>query len=190
VALSATPGNNEAKVQEVLENLNISRLEAKDENDSDVRPYVQSKDVKEVIIKETSAITTINDIFNEIMMKPIKVMNKMNMFPPQSKLYINKPHEINRTRVMQLLEEFNSKVEEYTMLIGPGNEFYWRKLVTCKKIENRSLFYEIIGIITSLCHAKKTLHEQGVQSFIETLDNFKSNLKVQKKLLSFLNFSK
>ena len=120
VALSATPGNNEAKVQEVLENLNIARLEAKDENDSDVKPYVQSKDIKEVIIKETSSITAINEIFNDILMKPIKVLNNMNMFPPASKLIITKPVEINRTRVMQLLEEFNSKIDEYTMLIGFG----------------------------------------------------------------------
>jgi len=183
VALSATPGNNEAKVQEVLENLNIARLEAKDENDSDVKPYVQSKDVKEVIIKETSSITAINELFNEILMKPIKVMNNMNMFPPGSKLIITKPVEINRTRVMQLLEEFNSKVDEYTMLIG---------------YENRSLFYEIVGIITSLCHAKKTLHEQGVQSFIDTLENFKSNLKnkfgypleYKKRLLDSAEFKK
>ena len=40
VALSATPGNNEQKVQEVIDNLNIARLEVKDENDQDVRPYI------------------------------------------------------------------------------------------------------------------------------------------------------
>lgn len=40
VALSATPGNNEQKVQEVIDNLGIARLEVKDENDADVRPYV------------------------------------------------------------------------------------------------------------------------------------------------------
>lgn len=120
MALSATPGNTEEKVQEVLENLNISRLEAKDENDEDVKPYIQSKDIKEVIIRETSLITTVNLIFNDILMKPIKVINNMKMFPEGSKLYINKPTDINRTKMLQLLEEFNNKNDEYTMLIGPG----------------------------------------------------------------------
>jgi len=116
-------------------------------------------------------------------MKPIKVMNNMNMFPPESNLIITKPREINRARIMQLLEEFNSKIEEYAMLIGH---------------ENRSLFYEIIGVMTSLSHAKKILREKGVQVFIETIDNFKSNtknkygfeLEYKKRLLDSQEFKK
>jgi hypothetical protein len=46
-------------------------------------------------------------------------------------------------------------------------------------VENRSLFYEVVGIITSFCNIKKTLHEQGVQSFLEVLENFKANIKVR-----------
>ena len=37
----------------------------------------------------------------------------------------------------------------------------------------------MIGVITSFCHIKKTLHEQGVQSFLESLENFKGNTKVR-----------
>ena len=37
VALSATPGNNVNKIQEVISNLCISKLEMKDEKDPDVK---------------------------------------------------------------------------------------------------------------------------------------------------------
>lgn len=49
-------------------------------------------------------------------------------------------------------------------------------------IENRALFYEVVGIISSFCNIKKTLHEQGVQSFLEVLENFKANIKVTVEL--------
>ena len=133
VALSATPGNNEQKVQEVLDNLNISRLETKDENDLDVKPYIQSRDIEEVVIYETAAIAAIGQIFNEILMKPIKVINDMNIFPPESKLRINKPAEINRTRILQLLEEFNIKSEEYTILIGFGKSLIYDRDLNVRK---------------------------------------------------------
>jgi len=124
VSLSATPGNNEEKVQEVLDNLNVARLEAKDENDKDVKPYIQSKSIQEVVIKETAAISAINQILSNLLMIPVKVINKMNIFPPESKLAINKVVDINRTRLMQMLEEFNKKIDEYTMLIGPGKNCF------------------------------------------------------------------
>jgi len=153
-------------------------LEAKDENDKDVKPYIQSRQVQEVLIKETTAITAINQILNEVLMKPIRVINKMEIFPKESKLVINKVSEINRTKLLLMLEEFNKKIDEYTMLIGPGTTlciFYFNMTL----LENKTLFYEIIGIITSLCHCKKILQEQGVESFIESMQNFKTNLKVK-----------
>lgn len=120
MALTATPGNNEDKIQEVLENLNIARLEAKDENDQEVKPYVQSRAVTEVVIKETLAISDVNKMFNDLMMKPIKVINNMNIFPADSKLTFTKPAEVNKLKLVKMLEEFNKNLDEFTMQIGMG----------------------------------------------------------------------
>jgi ERCC4-related helicase len=120
VALTATPGNNEDKIQEVLENLNVARLEAKDENDHEVKPYVQSRAVTEVLIKETLAISDVNKMFNDLMMKPIKVINNMNIFPADSKLTFTKPAEVNKLKLVKMLEEFNKNLDEFTMQIGMG----------------------------------------------------------------------
>jgi len=40
LALSATPGNNLDKIQEVIKNLSIAKLEMKDENDPEVKKYI------------------------------------------------------------------------------------------------------------------------------------------------------
>lgn len=105
-----------------MDNLNIARLEAKDEKDHEVKPYVQSRHVTEVVIKETLAISEVTNMFNDLMMKPIKVINNMNIFPPDSKLTFTKPVEVNKLKLLKMLEEFNSKLDEYTMLIGHGKK--------------------------------------------------------------------
>jgi len=123
LALTATPGNNEEKIQEVLTNLNIARLEVKDENDEDVRPYVKNKDIREIIIKNSTAMDALHSLFNEILMKPIRTLQNMKLFPDNPKLTINKPHEITRTKMLQMMEEFKKDEEEITLRIGFGNYF-------------------------------------------------------------------
>lgn len=123
VALSATPGNNPEKIQEVLTNLCISKLEAKDEDDQDVKPYVHSRDVKEIVIKQTVGISMISDLFNRLIAMPAKALNGLKLFPPNSKLYIQNPWDVNRLKVVQILEEFSQHQDEYTLQIGLGNKF-------------------------------------------------------------------
>ena len=43
LALSATPGNYIEQVQVVIDNLAIAKLEMKDENDEDVKPYINER---------------------------------------------------------------------------------------------------------------------------------------------------
>jgi len=45
LALSATPGNEFDSIQEVLNNLCISKLEIKDEEDYEVKQYIHSKEI-------------------------------------------------------------------------------------------------------------------------------------------------
>ena len=120
VALSATPGNNPEKIQEVLTNLCIAKLEVKDEEDADVKPYVHSRDVKEIVIKQTMRISMISDLFNRLIAIPAKALNGLKLFPPKSKLYIQNPWDVNRLKVVQILEEFNQNQDEYTLQIGNG----------------------------------------------------------------------
>jgi len=43
VALSATPGSEISRVQQVVSKLRVSHLEVRDETDEDVRQYVHAK---------------------------------------------------------------------------------------------------------------------------------------------------
>jgi ERCC4-related helicase len=46
LALSATPGGDTNKIQEVVRNLSISRIEFRSEEDADVAQYTHQRDVQ------------------------------------------------------------------------------------------------------------------------------------------------
>ena len=118
--MTATPGNNVEKIQEVLNKLCIARMMVKDEEDNDVKPYIHTKEIKEVVIKQNKGIGLISDLFNYLTKKPIKALNDLEIFPKNSKLYISSFHELNRMKLLQILEEFNSRNEELSLLLGFG----------------------------------------------------------------------
>ena len=66
IGLSATPGNNIGKIQEVINSLCVSKFEAKDEEDDEVKPYLYSKCVREEIIHETSGIHALDDMLRMV----------------------------------------------------------------------------------------------------------------------------
>jgi ERCC4-related helicase len=56
IGLSATPGYEHDKIQEVISNLNISKVIYKDENQPEVKKYLHQKIIHEVEISENNII--------------------------------------------------------------------------------------------------------------------------------------
>jgi Fanconi anemia group M protein len=69
LAMTASPGGVQEKVQEVCANLGIEHIETRTENDPDVRPYVFERDLEYITIDLppdlTAAIHTINALIEE-----------------------------------------------------------------------------------------------------------------------------
>ena len=69
LAMTASPGGIQEKVQEVCTNLGIARIENRTENDPDVRPYVFDREIEYISIELPpdlkSAITVINALIDE-----------------------------------------------------------------------------------------------------------------------------
>lgn len=63
VGLSATPGTTVESVTEVIQNLNIAKLEFRTNESSDVVKYTNKKDVECIPVKLTDAILNIRTQF-------------------------------------------------------------------------------------------------------------------------------
>lgn len=63
VGLSATPGTNVEAVNEVIQNLSISKLEFRTDESPDVARYTNKKDVECISVKLTNTILDIRTQF-------------------------------------------------------------------------------------------------------------------------------
>lgn len=50
LALSATPGNDIEKIQKIINNLSISIIEVREENEPEVQQYLKNKEIETIII--------------------------------------------------------------------------------------------------------------------------------------------
>ena len=57
LGLSATPGSDLKKIQEVLNNLHVARIEYRNENDPEVVPYTHDKEIEKISVQTTNDIS-------------------------------------------------------------------------------------------------------------------------------------
>ncbi|KAH9257700.1 hypothetical protein BASA81_004158 [Batrachochytrium salamandrivorans] len=80
LALSATPGKDLAKVQEVCTNLLVSNIEYKSENDFDVKPYVFQKLMEVVMCENTLENLNVLAEWIELIDLPLKRIAQMKVY--------------------------------------------------------------------------------------------------------------
>ncbi|KAA8546304.1 hypothetical protein F0562_002957 [Nyssa sinensis] len=66
LALTATPGSKQQTIQQIMDNLQISTLEYRNESDHDVRPYVHDKKIELIEVAMGPAATEINNLLLEV----------------------------------------------------------------------------------------------------------------------------
>ena len=110
LALSATPGSSIDKVQDVIHNLCISRMEVRDHSDPDVKPYVHERLIDTVVIGLSRALAAIKRRFYGIMSGPVNALCNARVVMERRVEKVNK--------VMLLRAQKN--VDEIVRHVAPG----------------------------------------------------------------------
>lgn len=93
-----------------------------DDDDPEIKEYIHSKYLREVYIKQPEELRQINELIDKVVASPMNLVNKMEMFDDKKKkkFYFKRISDVTRTKVVQVLHEFNKNIDEYTVMIGPG----------------------------------------------------------------------
>lgn len=145
VGLSATPGSEIEKIQEVISNLNIKKIVYKDENDKDVKKYLHDKAIKDVVIAESSIIRDSLAILDKFAMPSINNLVRMRLAEPWMVR-----NGLASVSFFLLREKFNENI----------------KGITSK--EHKATAYAACSIVNFLVRCRKALNEQGYQTFKTT----------------------
>jgi Fanconi anemia group M protein len=96
LAMTASPGGMQEKVQEVCMNLGISRIESRTENDPDVRPYVFDRDIEFLSIDLPPDLKRAVSIIDTLIDERLAILASLRFtVPRREKLTMKTLNEIN-----------------------------------------------------------------------------------------------
>ncbi len=101
VGLTASPGGDKEKIMRVAENLELSNFEVRTEDDPDVEPYIQDKEVNWMKVALNNRFDTARKKMEDAKRKPLKELKKME--------YISSLN-ISKTDLLKLQSEIRSKL--------------------------------------------------------------------------------
>lgn len=147
LALTASPGGSKEKIMEVAENLDIENFEVRTEDDPDVEPYIEDKEVNWINVE-------LDDKFMEAKSK-MESAKRDQLKKLKSMGKIDSTSDVNKTDLLKLRGEISSKLS---------------------KEDDPQLYSAISRVATALkvSQAIELLETQGVSQcyeYIEGLEN-------------------
>jgi ERCC4-related helicase len=83
LAMTASPGSDPNKVQDVCQNLGIEIVETRSDDDDDVRPYVYEKEVQYISIDLPESLSHALEFLNKLMDSRLAQLGKMGYHVPK-----------------------------------------------------------------------------------------------------------
>ncbi|XP_008557361.1 Fanconi anemia group M protein [Microplitis demolitor] len=143
VALSATPGSKLEAVQEVINNLHISRLELRDDASPDILPYINQKNIQIVEVGMNDQFKNFYDRYINIMDPLYRVLLKNNII----KMDIS---SLSKGKMFYIRNDFQK---------NKNKRFNYGEL------------YNTINILSTMVYAKDLMIYHGLRTFHKFYQN-------------------
>lgn len=155
LALTATPGSTVEGVQAVIDSLGISTIEIRTEESIDIRPYVHSREVDQVILEPSDEMLQVQDLFSKTL-RPL----------------CNKLAQVNKwlTRDPMTLTVMGLREAQRQWALGAGRH---------ANPATKGMVMAVFAILQSLAHAIKLLNYHGIAPFYHKMLDFRSDVEGQ-----------
>ena len=153
LALSATPGSTRDSVQEVMDNLLISHIEVRGDDDPDVRKYTHAKMIEFIEVKKekTGVMERLRLEWVELMRPMVQRLSARNI------LFSGDAEKATKSSVYFAYDRFKENVSKGAV---PG-----MSLQECRSFMGQCM------VMISLAHAHDLLKNHGLESFVKALDS-------------------
>jgi len=151
LALTASPGHQIEKIAEVCDNLGIDDVEMRDENDPDVKPYIQDVAMEWKKVEFSEELKKIHKYLKSCFARKIRAIQALGMFSDAN------PSMVTRTKLLK----FQSRIYAD---VSSGQK-------TFETLRAMSLLAEAMKV----SHAMELLESQGIYSLFHYLDKIKKD---------------
>ncbi|KAM5462814.1 3'-5' DNA helicase [Microsporum audouinii] len=149
LALTATPGSTVETVQEVIDGLNISRVEIRTEESLDIREYVHAKNVETISFSNSDDMKLCMDRFSKALKPVVEKLHGLNAYWGDDPMSLT-PFGLTEAR-------------KKWMMSPAGRNANWGL---------KGMVNSIFTVLASLAHAIELLKYHGVGPFYRNLVSF------------------
>ncbi len=165
VALTASPGSEEEKIQDVCKNLNIQNIEIKNNEDSDVKPYINEIEIDWVKVDLPIEFIKIKNLLENFQKQQIIYLKKMHLAVTENKKYYN------RIRILEMQRAIRN-------ILTQGNAHPTMYIAASK-----------CAALLKIAHAEELIETQGIGSlhnYFQKIkeDDLKSKSKAAKLIIN------
>lgn len=108
LALTATPGASVEKVQEVIDNLGISRVEIRTEESIDIRQYVHSRKVDTILFENSDEMVMVMELFSRALQPVLNKLTGVNSYFTRDPMNLT-PYGCNMARTKWMSSDAGRK---------------------------------------------------------------------------------
>lgn len=174
LALTATPGSTVEGVQDIIDNLGISRVEIRTEESIDIRQYVHSRNIDTVTFDPSDEMHEVRELFSKALKPLVDKLSAQNIY------YGRDPMSLTTFGLLKSRQEW---------MAGPGGHVNQGV---------KFMMMAVFSILQSLAHLIKLLNFHGIKPFYNGLAEFRSGeegkpgqgSKLKRQLLTDENFQK
>lgn len=157
LALTATPGSTVESVQEVIDGLDIARVEIRTENSIDIRDYVHDRNTEIEIFENSDEMIFCMDLMSEALKPLLEQLHTLNAYWGRDPMGLT-AFGLTKARQQWMLSD-----------AGRNANFGLKGKVNA-----------IFTVLASLAHAIDLLKYHGIVPFYRHVNHFKSGMEGQK----------
>ncbi|KAI8611825.1 P-loop containing nucleoside triphosphate hydrolase protein [Chytriomyces sp. MP71] len=159
LALTATPGSDVKTVQNVIENLQISKIEIRTEDSLDIKPYTHERTLEVVVLPSSPEILALAETFKRVLNPHLQRLKSLGALFGDGD-----PKNMTRWNLMQAREAYRQK--------HPRNEAG----------SNMFMVEGDFGVLMSLCDAYTYLLQLGIKMFLTQIEAYAAEVDGKTKI--------
>lgn len=153
LALTATPGASVEKVQEVIDNLGISRVEIRTEESIDIRQYVHSRKVETILFENSDEMVMVMELFSRALQPVLNKLTGVNSYFTRDPMNLT-PYGCNLARTKWMSSDAGRKAN----------------------MGLKGMVNTIFSLLASLSHGIELLKFHGIGPFYHKVLAFRNEL--------------
>jgi ATP-dependent DNA helicase MPH1 len=174
LALTATPGASVEAVQEVVDGLEISKVEIRTEESIDIQQYVHRRNIDQILLDPSDEMIMVKDLFAKSL-QPL-----LNQLCGQNAYWNRDPMALTPFGMMQARKAWFAS--------GAGK---------AASMPLKGMMHALFSVLASVAHSIKLLNFHGIGPFYSTIKEFRQNGeegnkggKYRKQILDHADFKK